>query len=347
MLFSVLIPVYNTEIYLEECINSVIYQTEKDYEIVLIDDGSTDQSGRICDEYAKLYSNIRVIHKQNEGLLLTRRRGFQEAKGEYLICVDSDDCFADNDALKKIKALIDRNQCDLIVYDSIYGEKQEGSSKRISLFNLPNEYIFNSSEKKTLYYKLLVGKDFNQLCIKCISKNIVDLHASYTDANKSLFKSQGEDLLQTFPILTNAKKVGYLKEPLYFYRWNENGISRNLNLNFYYAYKTIYKTADEYIKLWNIEEQVVEQHKHHRISMIMGVICSGLIQSDKSESKKFIESLSKDPFFGELINVKQKKKVLLYYRIVAFFINHNFQKGTLWVISVVSKLSRWKKGRNK
>lgn len=347
MMFSVLIPVYNTSAYLVECIESVIQQTEKDYEIVLINDGSTDKSGEICDEYAQKYPHIRVIHKQNEGLLLTRRRGFQEAKGDYCICVDSDDGLADKDALKKLRILIDKEACDLIVYEYIYGKKQDDSVKRMDLFDLPDKYVFQASGKNLLYNKLLIGRGLNPLCIKCISRDIINVYDSYDEQSKSLFNGQGEDTLQSFPILNKAKKAIYLKEPLYFYRWNENSISRNLNLNFYYAYKTIYKTADEYIKLWNIEDQIVEQHKHHRIFMIMGVLCNGLMQGKKTESKQFIESLSKDDFFKELFNVKQKQKVLLYYRMVAFLINHNCQNGTLWLISIVSQISRWKKGRNK
>ena len=91
MLFSVCIPVYNTSKYLDECLASVLCQTEKDYEIVLVDDGSTDGSGALCDRYAARYPHIRVIHKENEGLMMTRRRGFQEALGDYFICLDSDD----------------------------------------------------------------------------------------------------------------------------------------------------------------------------------------------------------------------------------------------------------------
>ena len=124
MLFSVLIPVYNTSKYLDECINSVLSQTEKDFEIVLLNDGSTDNSGDICDSYAEKYPDfIRVIHKENEGLMMTRRRGFKEAKGDYFICLDSDDYLRDNNALLKIKKMIVEKGCDLVVYNYL-AEKQ-------------------------------------------------------------------------------------------------------------------------------------------------------------------------------------------------------------------------------
>lgn len=343
MLFSVLIPVYNTSIYLVECIESVLKQTEKDYEIVLINDGSTDKSGEICDNYAKNYPNIRVIHKENEGLLLTRRRGFYEAKGDYFVCLDSDDCLADLDALKKIKEIIQTEKCDLILYEYIYGKQKDEENRRITLFDLPNRYVFEEDEKISLYHNLLIGKWLNALWIKCMSRDILDLKESYFEASKTLYKSQGEDLLQSFPVLTAAKKIGYLKEPLYFYRWNANSISKNISLNYYYAYKTIYQTADKYIDLWDIQQDVVEIHKHRRISMIMGVLVNGLKNNDKQTSKKFIHLLSKDTFFKELFYVQNQKNILLYYRMLGFLITHNYKNFALALIKVVSNISRRKK----
>ena len=90
-LVSVIIPVYKVEQYLDECVASVVNQTYRNLEIILVDDGSPDDSGAICDEYAARDSRIRVIHKENEGLMMTRRRGFAEARGLYFICLDSDD----------------------------------------------------------------------------------------------------------------------------------------------------------------------------------------------------------------------------------------------------------------
>ena len=89
--FSIIVPVYNVEQYLKDCIESILKQVFKDYEILLIDDGSTDSSGLICDEYAASYPQIKVIHKKNGGLSDARNVGIKKAKGEYLIFIDSDD----------------------------------------------------------------------------------------------------------------------------------------------------------------------------------------------------------------------------------------------------------------
>ena len=90
-LVSVIVPIYNVEKYLNRCVDSILVQTYKNLEIILVDDGSTDNSGEICDEYSSKYNNITVIHKENQGLTLARKRGIDAAKGEYIAFVDSDD----------------------------------------------------------------------------------------------------------------------------------------------------------------------------------------------------------------------------------------------------------------
>ena len=90
-MISIIVPIYNIEAYLEECIKSIIKQTYKELEIILVDDGSTDGSSEICDEFASQDKRIKVIHKQNEGLVLARKNGLQYVKGDYVLFVDGDD----------------------------------------------------------------------------------------------------------------------------------------------------------------------------------------------------------------------------------------------------------------
>ena len=98
---SVVIPVYNGEKYLRECVDSILSQTFQDFEIVLVDDGSKDSSRTICDDYAKIYTNVRVFHKQNEGINQTRRYGVRNVKGEWVVFSDQDDSMP-SDALQSL-----------------------------------------------------------------------------------------------------------------------------------------------------------------------------------------------------------------------------------------------------
>ena len=105
-LFSIIIPIYNVEKYLVQCIESVLNQDYDDYELILVDDGSPDNCGEICDSYLNKNSNIRVIHKKNGGISDARNTGLKEAKGDYVIFIDSDDYICDNHFLLKLAKVI-------------------------------------------------------------------------------------------------------------------------------------------------------------------------------------------------------------------------------------------------
>ena len=113
--FSIILPIYNVEKYLPKCVESILSQTFTDYEIILVDDGSTDNSPAICDKFAKEHSNIKVIHKVNGGQSEARNLGADTANGEYIIFIDSDDFIIKNDFLEKINKKT-QNNADLIFY---------------------------------------------------------------------------------------------------------------------------------------------------------------------------------------------------------------------------------------
>lgn len=102
MKFSIIIPIYKVEKYLHECVDSVLSQSFTDYEIILVDDGSPDDCPRICDEYATKDSRVKVIHQKNAGLACARNAGIEVARGEWLICIDSDDYFANNEVFQHV-----------------------------------------------------------------------------------------------------------------------------------------------------------------------------------------------------------------------------------------------------
>jgi glycosyltransferase involved in cell wall biosynthesis len=111
---SIVIPVYNTEKYLKQCIDSVIGQTFTDFELILVDDGSTDGSGNICDVYAKEDSRVSVVHTKNQGVVTARRTGVALAKGEYIACVDSDD-WLDLDFYRSLFELSNESDAEILV----------------------------------------------------------------------------------------------------------------------------------------------------------------------------------------------------------------------------------------
>ena len=314
MLFSICIPVYNTSKYLDECLQSVLCQTEKDYEIVLVDDGSTDASGTICDRYAAQYPQIRVIHKENEGLMMTRRRGFAEARGSYFICLDSDDALNDPDALKKIRSMIEDKNADLVLYEYIYASELHSKlpDRVISLFDYPNGYVFQGEIKQELYRKLLMGKFMNPIVIKAVARNLVDLDMDYSQWKDSLVNGQAEDLLQSLPILDAAQRVAYLKEPLYFYRWNPASISKNVRPDYYYAYRTVYQRTDEYLTRWGFRDDEIHRIMQGRLNIIFGVLLAKS-HLDHDQWLQVLGTVAEDPFFHDLWKKRDSAYVCKYY----------------------------------
>ena len=119
-LFSIIIPIYKVEQYLNECVDSILNQSFLDYEIILVEDGSPDKCPEICDKYAEIDDRIHVIHKKNGGLSSARNHGVESAKGEYIIFVDSDDCWNDNGALDDLARKIQElKSVDILVFNNI------------------------------------------------------------------------------------------------------------------------------------------------------------------------------------------------------------------------------------
>lgn len=220
-MFTFIVPVYNVELYIERCINSLINQTYFDFEIILIDDGSTDNSPQICDNYMSEDQRIKVIHKKNGGLSDARNIGIKEAKGEYLIFVDSDD-YIKNDTCERICKLIDYNgKVDVIV-----GEADEIHPNKVSYqkhTNLKENFIYTNKE----YIKLSCQKKqfYMPAWINIYKRSFITKNELYFE--KGLIH---EDMEWSPRVFLAAQKIIYLKNPFYFYIIRDGSITRSTNM---------------------------------------------------------------------------------------------------------------------
>ena len=208
---SIIVPVYNVEEYLRECVDSVLNQTYSDVEVILVDDGSTDQSGNICDEYAKMDSRIKVIHKKNGGVSSARNTGIETASGERIIFVDSDDCIHPR-LLESYRELDDDSVTLLCDYTT---GKEEW--KRFSTNDFQEHMEFVAREKfMKLFYKDYMNPPFN----KYFRADIIREHQIRFPEDMSL----GEDLIFNMKYLA-AVKCDYqiMHGPFYYYRENRAG----------------------------------------------------------------------------------------------------------------------------
>ena len=342
MFFSILVPVYKTEKYLRECLESILRQTFTDYEIILLVDGSTDSCDMICDEYAVQYSSIRVVHKQNEGLMMTRRRGFKEADGEYFICLDSDDYLYDCTALDKIHDLIVSEKCDLVLYDYIHGAEEKKNDRWIKLFDYSSGYVFENKQK--IYERLLTSNQMNNIWLKCPHRSIVDIDIDYSIWKKEICRA--EDLFQSYPIVTNAKRVGYIAQPLYYYRWASDSISNKCKIDYYYAFRRIYLREDAYLNQWHIRKEIEDKAMCNRITGICTVIVNCYYKCKEkgsfNEWEKFLLEISEDDFFIHILDWCSKNDIFIYYRILYGLIIAKKPKKVAAVIEAVSFISKLK-----
>lgn len=189
MRFSIIIPCYKVERYLHQCVDSVLAQTFEDYEVILVDDGSLDNTSSICDEYCKTSDNVVVIHKPNGGLSDARNAGLDIAQGEYVMFLDSDDWWDDTDALSKIDTCINASGADVIIFgmkkyftqEEYYGDARvpricDNDISVISKTRLIQKYmqsnIFIASACDKVIRRVLIEKDKQRFVKHQLSEDI-------------------------------------------------------------------------------------------------------------------------------------------------------------------------------
>lgn len=214
-LVSIIIPVYNTEKFLCECLDTVLNQTYKNLEIILIDDGSIDNSGKICDEYAKIDNRIKVIHQNNQGVSAARNRGICIAKGEWITFVDSDDLI-ELDYIEVVVKYLQKYSPDILL-----NSVKRDNIKECELINF-KPLIFNKQEalmelvKGTLFHWGPYASFYNsQIC----KKNKFEPQISY-----------GEDLLFKYNFIKTCNSIVYLPLIKYFYAYREDSACNSYNL---------------------------------------------------------------------------------------------------------------------
>lgn len=212
MLFSIIIPAYNAEKYLPECLESVDAQTFRDYEVVIVDDGSTDETAYIADTYAESKKNVSVIHQENKGLLLARRAGVKKVQGQYVVFLDADDCLHPN-TLQRVAETISDTDADIVSFRFC---RNQSFSRSDTPSPLPAGLY--SDEKFAEVRKHLCSGRFNNMWDKAIKLNLFDGSKDYTIYSGLM---HGEDLLQLLPVFDKARSLCSLDDVLYFYRPND------------------------------------------------------------------------------------------------------------------------------
>jgi len=328
-LISIIVPVYNAEKYLSRCIESVLAQTYKNFELILVDDGSKDKSGEICEEFSRVDGRIKTYRKLNGRQLETRIYGIERASGEYCVFVDSDD-WLENNALEVIMQNFSKYNTDVVVYEYqlVKGEQILFRPKQSSRYPL-----FLDSKREIWLKMLCEGK--NSMCCKAVKRSLLGTmdFSSYYDI------TQGEDLIHSVEVYKNAKSCVFINDVLYNYRANESSISNkkeestdNLKGDFRGRQLIIDVLRDEKV----FEEDDFETYRYKCIEQFVGYIIM-VAQINEPINKKiiFYKKVSQTKYYNEFLNKSLKKHILSNKVRFVFSL---FQKQRYRMINFIVKL---------
>lgn len=219
-LISILVPVYNVEKYLRKCLDSLVNQTLRDIEIILINDGSTDNSEAICREYAVIDSRVKLICKENGGLASARQAALEVSKGKYFCACDSDD-WVELDMYERLYKKAEETGAEMVMCD-YWCEYPDGR-------HVATIYGQNPCRRKDLLEDILNGKFPPNVWSKLFKREVFDKYALSWEPGINL----GEDFLITLKVLQHNVKVEYLPIPLYHYRrvFGGNSYTNNISMN--------------------------------------------------------------------------------------------------------------------
>lgn len=293
IVLSLVLPVYNVERYIEKCLQSIVKQDLSQCEVVLVDDGSTDNSGNICDQYADAYKNFKVLHRTNRGLYQTRLDGAKLAVGQYVWFVDSDDWLMDCSIACLLNALDESGYPDVIMFGfCLSGEEKE---KRNSTTN--NGTCVKVDKKKAIY-DLCTSESINSVWRKCFRRELISENEFLNEIDNFSF---GEDTYITAAVFQKMQNIIFYNEDLYVYRKNPSSMTCKYNPDRLKDEEVSCHKLIELANMYEFSKELLPKINFRFLKELMfNVRC--LIESDLCIEDKLllIRNCMRDPFWGKL-----------------------------------------------
>ena len=324
---SIIVPVYKVEKYLRRCLDSIVTQTFTDWECILIDDGSPDNSGKICDEYAEKDNRFRVIHKQNEGVAKARLTAFEHSIGEYITFVDSDD-YLTKEALSVMKNCLEENNVDVAAFsffDVINGKNIKDNRPLNGYYNRnginqikQDNLLFDNNFKKAGLPFFLWTKLFKRTSLNKSIKTCIDFW-------------YGEDAVCFFNTLETIESLYISDKPVYYYYHHENETTNKNMSILWFAYE----------KIWNFFEKYDNGILKEQLAFRIWSLCKHGIVKFANTAKNFkqfknnIQIILKSEYYKKyVLNNKNFKTYWMIDKIILLLFKHNFYL-TLYIIGKI------------
>lgn len=240
---SIIVTIYNIEPYLPQCLNSILNQTYKDYELILVNDGSTDGCGAICNIYAKLDSRIKVIHQKNRGLVNARKAGLMAAQGKYIGYVDGDD-WIEPDMYKMMMKYAKKYNCDIVMSDIDFNSDHIGrKSGALDNSSLKNGFYDRYMLESEIFPIMLYAGYFYKFGVypviwnKLFRRELLYKHQMAVDENIKF----GEDIACVYPCMYEAESIYFMKNSHYYhYRYSDSQMTYIHDRTFFPRLESLY-----------------------------------------------------------------------------------------------------------
>lgn len=303
---SILVAAYNAEKYLDACIQSVLSQNYRDYELIIVNDGSNDRTESICQKFALMDKRVKVFSWENHGLILARRKGVEIATGDYILFLDADDMYV-KDALSFIVAEL-TEEIDVLIYrfQFIYDATNE-----IAESGMKEKRIYNEQEKEALFLGFINNYEFNHMWSKVIRRKL--LLKDKFDYTKVKDIRLGEDLLQSIFIYDLAKNVRLSNKVIYQYRVLKKSMSHGFDERHFFDISKVYRIFEAYLKnaSWGTQRCLDEMYKAYSLK-ISGILRDLWKSNDILEKKKKISII----ITRENEDMVRKEGIVLQNRIL-------------------------------
>lgn len=336
---SIIVSVFNTVKYLSRCLESIINQSFRDFEVILVDDGSTDNSGKVCDEYAKNYSYFKVIHKKNEGLGMARNTGLAVASGDYVTFVDSDD-YIETNHIENMYLCLRKNDADTCFsgYKKIYSHRED-------IFeHIYKNRMFDKNEISNSILAHMCGKAPDgtgyiemSVCMVLLSNSIIKQNNLKFESEKELIS---EDLIFDLNYYPLTKKVCVSDDVGYCYCDNEDSLTRRYRSDRFEAQKKMFIVVERYVKMLELGKDASVRNKTTFISIARYCVKQEVEFNYKTGRKKAYENIKRiceDDLLISVLNEYRNDLVPLKSRIINHLIL-NKRTILLWIVEYMRKI---------
>ena len=308
MKLSIIIPVYNVEQYLQCCVQSVITQTYQDLQVILVNDGSTDSSGVLCDQLARQDRRIQVVHKKNGGLSDARNAGLKVATGDYVAFLDSDDVYLLNDGLEQLMTLAHDEQLDVLLFQAVDVYPHHQNVRKA----YDADYLATHTGTE-VFLQLVRTQSFNMsACFQLIRRKLLEEHQLYFE--KGLLS---EDVDWSLRLWRHVSNVRAMNLPLYGYQHREGSISTTYTIRNLRSYEHIFA---KFVQLYR--ERVDDEATKLYWKTVMGYL-----------AQMYTNCLYN---YGQL-SIQERKDNYYILRDYASLLNHSISIKSHRVV----KLKRW------